>query len=160
MQLSYIFTETSPASPSTAASSVAVAGVPAGTPAGIITSGPVDWTTADSMSVTAELVGATGGVLDIYIQTSFDGGTKWWDYVHFAQLAAGASAIRYAFTASPVAVQNANPVVVGINLTPALAANTILGGAWGDRFRLVMVAGGGTTVGAAVSVRLSATHLI
>ena len=31
---------------------------------------------------------------------------------------------------------------------------TFLGGAWGDRFRLVMVAGSGTTAGALVSVRI------
>ena len=43
-----------------------------------------------------------------------------------------------------------SPVQVGKNLLPALAAGTIVQGAFSDRLRLVMVAGAGTTLGAPV----------
>lgn len=152
MQKVLTFAETSPAAPGTAASSVALVGSSGA--AGVASSQPIDLTEFSSLSVTAALVGATGGPLDVYLQTSFDGGTTWVDYAHYPQLAALSAAVKYAFTTSMNA-QNAAPVVVGNNTTPALAANTVVGGAWGDRFRLLMVAGASTTAGAAVSVTLS-----
>lgn len=108
-----------------------------------------------SLTVVAKLVGATGGTLDVYVQTSPDQGVTWVDYAHFPQLASGAAAIKYAFAAGQ-GTPSAAPVVVGINTAPALAANTVVGGGWGDRIRLLMVAGSGTTVGAAVNVTISA----
>lgn len=152
MQKVLKFVETSPAAPGTSPSSVALVGSSGA--AGVASAEPIDLTQFSSLSVTAALVGATGGPLDIYLQTSFDGGTTWVDYAHFPQLLAGAAPVKYAFTTSMNA-QNAAPVVVGNNTTPALAVNTVVGGAWGDRFRLLFVAGAATTVGAAVAVTLS-----
>src|SRR6478752_742023 len=44
--------------------------------------------------VDAELVGAVGGTLDIYLQRLIKPGA-WTDWLHFAQLAAGAAVVRY-----------------------------------------------------------------
>lgn len=105
----------------------------------------------ESLDIDADLIGATGGTLDLYLQTSVDGGTNWYDYAHLTQLAAGAAASHVRFGVTRHA-QALTPVVVGKNLTPALAAGTVVGGPFGDRMRLVAVAGAGTTAGAAISI--------
>jgi hypothetical protein len=99
-------------------------------------------------------VGATGGTLDVYVQTSPDGGLSWFDIIHFVQLAGGGPAVKYS---SPISqsTTTAVPTVVGKNLAPALSAAAVVNGAFSDRMRLVMVAGSGTSVGAAVIVRLA-----
>lgn len=152
MQKVLTFAETSPATPSTAASNAVVVG--SAGPVGVASSAPIDLTNFSSLAVSAALIGATGGALDVFLQTSFDGGTTWVDYAHFPQLAAAASAVKYVFTSSMNA-QNAAPLVVGNGLTPSIAANTVVGGAWGDRFRLVFIAGASTSAGAVVAVTLS-----
>lgn len=103
------------------------------------------------LGIHALLLGATAGALDVYLQGSMDGGTTWFDVAHFPQLAAGAAAIRYAATLTRY-TQATAPVVVGINLTPALAVNTLVQGSWGDRLRAVCVAGASTSAGAALSI--------
>lgn len=142
------FNEATPSSPGTVASSQFVSG--SAGPPGLAT-GQIDDYAA--IFVEANLIGATGGTLDVYLQNSPDMGTSWYDFAHWPQLAAGAPAINYVFTAATGA-QNLTFAPVGRNLAPALASGTATGGAWGDRFRLVMVAGAGTTAGAAVSVRI------
>jgi len=108
---------------------------------------------AKSLSVVAAIRGATGGTLDVYIQTSFDRGTTWLDWAHFPQLA-GAAALttRVWHVTRDTAVGTLT--TIGSDASPALAVNTILGGAWGDRFRVVYVAGVGTSLGAAQSIKL------
>ena len=143
----FVFTETSPGAPGTSASSAAVAGSANYAPSGIA----VPFDDYESLNIVAELVGATGGTLDVYLQISPNQGVNWFDFAHFPQLAGGAAAIKYTLTASlysPLTV----PVVIGKDLSPVLAANTFVNGAMGDRLRLLMVAGGGTSVGAAVKV--------
>lgn len=142
------FNETSPSAPGTAASSQFVS-TSAGPP-GVATQQLDDY---QAVSIEANLIGATGGTLDVYVQISTDMGTTWYDYVHYTQLANGASAISYVSSCASGA-QNLSLATIGKNLNPALAAGTAVGGAWGDRFRLVMVAGSGTTVGAPVQVRI------
>ena len=145
----YTFVETSPAAAGTVISSQMVTS--SGLSAGI--AGPI--ADADALQIAADLVGATGGTLDVFVQISPDGGNSWYDTVHFPQLAAGALAVKYL---APVSLFTniTVPVVVGKNLAPALAANTVVNGAFSDRVRLVMVAGGGTTLGAAVRVTVTA----
>ncbi len=147
----FAFSETSPAAAGTAASAVAVMGSASYAPAGVA----VPFDDYESLNVVAELVGATGGTLDVYLQVSPDQGVNWFDFAHFPQLAGSASAIKYTLTASlysPLTV----PIVIGKNLVPALAVNTFVNGAMGDRMRLLMVAGTSTSVGAAVKVSLVA----
>lgn len=105
----------------------------------------------NSMQVYASLIGATGGTLDIYLQYSPDGGTTWVDYVHYAQLAAGASALLKTFAVTKDA-QQTTLTTVGSGTTPALAAATVVGGDWGDRLRVVTVAGTSTSAGAVVAI--------
>lgn len=129
-----MFSETSPAAPGTVAGAVQTLG-------GL-----------ESLSVTAELVGATGGVLDVYLQDSNDG-INFTDYAHFAQLGAAASAVVKRFTVSRGA-QQATITTVGRNLSPALAANTVVGGNFGKFVRMLYVAGASTTAGAVLNFTL------
>lgn len=112
----------------------------------------------DDVVVVASLVGATGGTLDIYLQRLVDT-NLWVDWIHFPQLAAGAAAVKYSAASMPPAAATA--VVVGTSAddvtsgaAPALAANTVVAGHPGSNVRVVAVAGAGTTLGAAVDVRL------
>jgi hypothetical protein len=148
---SFVFLETAPAAPGMAASAQVVQGSANYFPAGV--AGPLD--DFEALQLVAELVGNTGGTLDVYVQTSPDQGVNWFDFAHFAQLNAGAAAVRYVLTAS-LYTQNTAPIAVGKNLAPALAANTFVNGAFGDRVRLLMVSGTGTTAGAAVKVSVVA----
>lgn len=104
-----------------------------------------------SMTVYASIQGGTGGTLDIYIQMSPDAGTTWIDYAHFAQLAAGAAAITRSFSVCKDS-QALTISTIGTGTTPALAANTVLGGNFGDRLRVVYVAGAGTSAGKAQTI--------
>lgn len=105
-----------------------------------------------SMFCYAGLTGATGGALDVYIQTSPDGGTTWVDYAHFTQKAAGAALTHQAFTVSKGG-QQTTLTTVGVGTVPALAVS-VLGGDFGDMLRVVSVAGAGTSAGAAQILKL------
>lgn len=142
----FTFTETSPAAAGTAAS---VNPVPYSTAPNGIAAGQLDDYAA--LVFVAELQGATGGVLDVFIQNWFN--DTWYDFAHYNQLAAGAAATILAFSVSSANQTNTH-TVVGKNLVPLLAAGSVIAGAWGDRFRLVMKAGAGTTLGAPVTVKI------
>src|SRR5580658_9170036 len=148
----FVFSETSPSAAGAALSSQPVMGsVSSGMPSG--QAGRFD--DYASCFLAADLVGATGGTLDVYLQTTLDGGTSWYDLIHFAQLASGAGAISYA---APVSLSTGTtaPQVVGKGSVGGLAAGKVICGAFGDRCRLLMVAGTGTSAGAPVVVRLTA----
>jgi hypothetical protein len=148
MLLQFIFAETSPSAPGTAASSQYVQSAASYLAAGI--AGPLD--ESFGIQITAVLKGATGGTLDVYIQTSPNDGVTWVDAVHFPQLAAGAASVLYVATLSAISQPaSASPVVVGAGLSPALAANTVVQGLGFNRLRLLFVAGSGTTAGAPIS---------
>jgi hypothetical protein len=144
----FVFNETSPSAPGTAASSKAVASAGNIYAAGI--AAPLDDGTG--IDVVAILQGATGGALNIYIQEGQADGT-WIDVCAFTQLAAAAAQIVYKTNISPVALgTSAPPTQVGMGLSPALTAPATVQGQGFDRLRLVMVAGSGTTAGAPVKV--------
>lgn len=105
--------------------------------------------------VDALLAGATGGLLDVYLQRKVveaDGTTRWVDWLHFPQLTAGATAQNY--TATPTASAGIN--AVGAGTSPTLAANTFIGGHPGAEVRVLAVAGSGTSAGASQSVTINA----
>ena len=102
-----VFQETSPASAITVASSQPVVGADFNVAAGVAGYGLDDY---DSLDITASLVGATGGTLDVFVQGSPDEGANWFDCVHLTSLAAGAAAIIYRTTISSVPVVSAVPV--------------------------------------------------
>ncbi len=142
MLASFVFSEVSPNAPGSAASRNAVGGAASYLPLGV--AGPLD--DYDALQITAELQGGNGGTLDVYVQTSPDQGVTWYDFVHFATLASNAAVTPFAVTAS-LYTQAVAPVLVGKNLTPALAAATFVSGAFSDRVRLLFVAGAGTVAG-------------
>lgn len=109
------------------------------------TSGPGGIDVIESLDVVAATLGATGGTLDLVIETSPDGVT-YTEHMHFVQIAA----------AAPAAVQrgfstrwgNIAPLAVGQGVNQVLAAATIAGAP--QRFlRLIGKGGAGTSAGAA-----------
>jgi hypothetical protein len=120
--------------------------------ANLATSGPgIVLSGYKTLRIEATLQGATGGTLDVYVQVSYDGGVSWSDYVHFAQLLAGAAAVTYGVSMSR---SNGDALaVVGKNTTPLLAAGDWRDGEWGNAVRLLFVAGAGTSAGATQTVK-------
>lgn len=105
----------------------------------------------EAITVNATLTGATGGALNVLVETSPDG-TNWYEMVHFPQIAAAAAAAQYS-----VSIQLDNTVVArGKNktTTAALATGTAFGGQWYDRMRVRFIAGSGTSAGAAQAVEI------
>lgn len=152
----FVFSEISPSAPGTSASSGYVQNASNALAGGI--AGPAD--DGNGIDILAILKGATGGLLDVYIQSGTPDG-NWFDLIHFAQLAAGASQIVYRTNISALALNAstggtsssaATPNVIGMNTTPALGAALAVQGQGFDRLRLLMVAGSGTSAGAAVKV--------
>lgn len=139
MHTNFVLTGTSPAA----------AGTVVGPVSDGVTQCIADYT---SMRVEASLQGATGGALDVYLQVSYDQGVSWTDFAHFSQLAAGAAAIKYAFTSSRN-VGDGAIVTPGKDTSPTLAANTVRAGDWGSMIRVLFVAGVGTSAGAAQSIK-------
>lgn len=129
--------DTSPASASTAVSAIAVSGLEQ----------------YQEIHIEADLLGATGGTLDVYLQRRL-GNDLWRDWIHFSQLADGAAAVKY--SAPPGYSQTMTVVGGGTTAAPgvAIAANTNIGCHPGTEIRAVYVAGAGTSVGAAQTVRV------
>lgn len=115
----------------------------------------------DYFTIEAALIGATGGVLDLYLQrrvadASEVAGGVWADWLHFPQLGAAAGAIKY--TARSGVDTSIRVTGFGTDAsggTPALAANTLCGGHPGEVLRLVAVAGVSTSAGAAVTIYIT-----
>jgi len=83
----------------------------------------------------------TGATHDVYIQRK--AGTVWRDWGHWTQQAAGAGTVNYSNTVQPsngiYAVGTGTDGTFASCATPALAANTFVGGHPGDEVRLVCV---------------------
>lgn len=101
------------------------------------------------IQIVATIQGATGGTLDMVVETSADGST-WLELCRFVQLTAGATAATYTVDPTPDGII----VARGKNLTTTfvIAAGSCVGGMWLDRIRVRMVAGSGTSAGAVQSV--------
>ena len=110
-----------------------------------------------NLEIVAQLQGNTGGTMDMYLQTSPDNGLTWYDYIHFPQRAAGAAVAAYHTTVARDGGQTATPIVVGAGIVPALAANAVVGGSFGTMLRVVIVSGGGTTVGKPQTISMYAS---
>ena len=151
------FNETSPAAAGTVASSQVVTGsLAANVQAGV--AGWVD--DYESIDLAIDLQGATGGSLDVYVQISPNNGAHWYDIIHFPQVLAGAALVHYQVPLSQ-ATNTLTATQVGKDLSPALGlvsgiVGAVINGAFGDRFRLVMVAGAGTSAGAPVMCSIQA----
>ena len=104
---------------------------------------------SDSVLLVLSVVGHAGGVLDVYVQSRHGAG-NWVDVAHVPQLGDGAGAITYRIPLSRYTSILA-PVVVGVAGVPALAANSVVEGEFGDALRLVAVGGAGGAGGAVQS---------
>lgn len=104
-----------------------------------------DWFTVDAV-----LTGGTGGTLDVYLQRDVAG--TWVDWIHFAQLSAGAAAIRKTVDSKSAA---AGPVTVGSGTSPALAAGSCSCCHPGEKVRVLFVAGASTSAGASQTITLT-----
>ncbi len=105
----------------------------------------------NEIKIVANLLGATGGALDVYIQWTPDGGTTWYDYAHFTQLGAGAAAVKYTCSST---FGTTVPVATGSGTSPVLAAGASVGGPFGDGLRCYVVAGASTSAGAAQTIKI------
>lgn len=113
-------------------------------------------TSADRLVVDARLQGATGGVLDVYLQRKLANDT-WADWIHFPQLTAAAAATGYTVSIDG----GGNSIVArgqGTDASPgvALAANTAVNVMPGGDVRIVFVAGASTSAGASQTVTIIA----
>lgn len=110
---------------------------------------------ASRLLIDATVVGATGGVLDVYLQRKV-ATDVWRDWVHFTQAGAGAAAAHYQFviTGDLTTITAGNG---GTDSTPAvsLSANSALNILPGEELRWVFVAGASTSAGAVQTVRIT-----
>lgn len=109
-----------------------------------------DWFTID-----ANLQGATGGTLDVYLQRQI-ASDLWADWCHFPQQSSGGAAVQYcAQSGSDKTIHVVEQGTDASAGTPALAANTFIGGHPGNRVRMVMVTGSGVTAGTSQTVKIT-----
>lgn len=107
----------------------------------------------DWFSIDATLTGATGGTLDVYIQRKVTDNV-WVDWIHFPQIAGGGSG---KYSAMSGADKTIHAVAIGTDAghgTPALAANTVVGGHPGSTVRVVTVTGAGVSVAGTFAIYL------
>ena len=115
-----------------------------------------DWFTLD-----ASVQGVPLGTLDVYVQRQVSDASQvtggvWADWIHFAQLTEGAA--RAYYTVNPQPLTSITAVGRGTDAspgTPALAANTSIGGHPGDQVRLVAKCGSATMTGVALAVTVT-----
>lgn len=102
-----------------------------------------------ALTINATLTGATGGTLNVIVETS-PNGTDWYELVSFAQLSAAAAAVQKSVAILVDGVIAAR----GKNQTTAvvLAAGTAFGGQWYDRLRVRYIAGTSTSAGAVQAI--------
>lgn len=105
-------------------------------------------------TIKAVLAGATGGTLDVYIQSSNNNGAagSWTDSIHFTQLTAAAATIGYVATLGHGTGGTAPIVVNSADGTPVLAAGVVVPHSLGNNLRPVFVAGAGTSAGATITI--------
>lgn len=103
----------------------------------------------------AVLTGATGGTLDVVLQSTPDGGTTWYDVCHYTQIVAAAAAVgNFVSLTRGETYSTTTPVVVNsVSTTPVLAAGQVIPHGLGNGLRVLYVAGVGTTLGAAQVIK-------
>ena len=121
----------------------------------VVTVGVNGLSRVSALTIFAKVLGATGGLLDIYIQDSPDG-LIWYDFWHIPQIAIAAAAKRWAYCPAPNdCITEIGNVDAGT--TPLLANGAVRGGKWHDRMRVTYVAGTSTSAGAVQDIRILAS---
>jgi len=130
---------TSPASASTAAVGSPVNGL-----------ARYDWFLID-----ATIIGGTSGTVDAWLQRKIEGQDKWRDWIRFPQVAAATTKHYSVQMTGANSIYEVSQGTLGSPGTPTIPANTTIGGHCGDKVRLVVTAGSGTSAGAAQIVHIS-----
>jgi hypothetical protein len=105
--------------------------------------------------IDATIIGGTGGVVDAWLQRKIEGVDAWRDWIRFPQVAA-ATTKRYSVQVmSSTTIHDVSEGTTASPGTPTIAANTSVGGHPGDKVRLVVTAGAGTSAGATQTIRVS-----
>ncbi len=111
----------------------------------------------DAMKIVTVFQGATGGDLDIYLQVGMKDATNgddttitWVDYARWT-IAAGAASATKLYSVSRQ-TERLTGLTVAIGDTPAIATNTVSGGDFGDRMRVIFISQTGTSAGAAQTI--------
>ncbi len=114
---------------------------------------------ADSLSLFASIGSPTGAAVDVYVQNSADGVT-WYDYVHFAQSAAAAAAVKYMFI--PALTGGFKTIGSGTlaSAAPVLASAESANGYWHDYLRVVIKTAGNNTAAAVVVTALCSRRIL
>lgn len=100
--------------------------------------------------VSANMNGLTGGVLDVYLCDSFDGGATWKECAHFTQVSAAGTRQEGAGLSLSSTIQ---AIKIAATTTPTvgtLTAGTLRSAPWGSTMCIVAVSGSGTSGSAAV----------
>jgi len=105
----------------------------------------------DAVTVILEVVGATGGTLDLVLESAWGTESTWYSLYRVPQLAADAAAAVYKFTVS--LGNTVNAVGKNGNVT-TLTASTPAAGHWGDQIRLYATAGASTSAGAVIVCKI------
>ncbi len=138
--------QASPAAPGT------VVGLVTGPDTTLASSLVQDWSHFQALRIDAVLTGATGGTLDVYLQSSSDDGATWVDLWHSQSVVALAAAARSLITIVPT---TGIVSTIGAGASPLLAANSVASTHWGSKLRTLFVAGAGTSAGAAQTIKVS-----
>lgn len=131
-------TGTSPASASTAA---------IGTANGLAAH---DWFLID-----ATIIGGTAGTVDAWLQRKVEGVDAWRDWIRFPLVSAATTKHYSVQVGSGQTIYEVSQGTTASPGTPTIAANTAIGGHPGDKVRLMVTAGAGTTAGATQTVYIS-----
>jgi hypothetical protein len=105
----------------------------------------------DWFSVDAKIIGSTNGSVTLRLQRYVTGLAAWVDWLAFPLVAAGATKYYSLQVGTSATVHE-----VGIGTSPALAANTSIGGHPGDKVRCIATAGASTDSAAAQVVVVTA----
>ena len=109
---------------------------------------------AQRIQLLASTLGATGGSLDLFVQTTDTPNTEasWVDFAHFDTISAAAAAAKQLLSTTKQS-QEQPPLVIGASTTPLLDPGIVPGG-WKRYLRLCFKANASTSAGAAQSVEV------
>lgn len=113
----------------------------------------------DWFELDAVITGGTGGTLDIYLQRKV-AADVWVEFCHFPQVAAATTkcySIKSQAGTSITEVGKFNDAGSG---TAVLAANSLVGGHFGDQIRAYATAGAGTSVAGSLTLYVRAFRAV
>lgn len=109
-----------------------------------------DWFEIDVVAT-----GGTGGTLDVYLQRKLETDV-WVEFAHLPQVAAATTKYFSLKSQAGTAITEVGKFNDAGSGTAVLAANSLVGGHFGDIFRVYVTAGAGTTVAGAVTLYVRA----